>query len=138
MNMSKDELLRYLVEGWIDRLTPPPLAEPRELADWLLGRIAEDEHAARSVLGDPGIDGLLTTGEGPIADHVARWDPERVLAECQAKRLIVEGFREADELADDAPAHSADAAVVGAWESVLRLLALPYADRPAYRTEWRP
>jgi hypothetical protein len=26
----------------------------------------------------------------------------------------------------------------GALEDVMRLLAMPYADRPGYREEWRP
>ncbi|MGW9031671.1 DUF6221 family protein [Streptomyces sp. NPDC055722] len=26
----------------------------------------------------------------------------------------------------------------GVWDDLLRMLALPYADRPGYRDEWRP
>jgi hypothetical protein len=65
---------------------------------------------------------------GSDAAHIARWHPARVLAECNAKRGIIELQR--SDLRDD-PAD---------WEAdeVLRLLALPYADHPDYRSEWRP
>lgn len=58
--------------------------------------------------------------------HIAAWDPARVLREIDAKRRIIAAYenydREAPEL--DIP------------ESVLRLLAAVYADRPGYREEW--
>lgn len=78
--------------------------------------------------------------------HIARWDPARVLAECEAKRRLVDyAFENAhiidgewgdscsvDEIrAGRCRDHGADAA----WD-VLRLLALPFADRPGYREEW--
>lgn len=52
--------------------------------------------------------------------HVARHDPARVLAECRAKRRLVEEL--------------------GAFRrgAALRLLAMPYADHPDYRQEWKP
>lgn len=61
-------------------------------------------------------------------DHIARHDPARVLAEVEAKRKILTAYenydREAPEL--DVP------------DSVIRFLALPYADHPDYRDTWRP
>lgn len=53
-----------------------------------------------------------------VGDHVAAWDPTRVLAEVAAKRAILDGLP---------PEH---------W--AVRLVALPYADQPGYRDEWRP
>jgi hypothetical protein len=55
------------------------------------------------------------------AHHVARHDPARVLREVEAKRQIID-------------------LVAGAYAgySVLPRLALPYADRPGYREEWKP
>jgi hypothetical protein len=50
---------------------------------------------------------------------IARWDPARVLAECAAKRRIVEMY---------AGQHG--------QPYVLHFLALPYADHPDYRQEW--
>lgn len=62
------------------------------------------------------------------ARHIARWDPARVLAECEAKRQIVERCAAVDfAMPSTHLAHG-----------VLALLALPYADHPDYRDEWRP
>jgi hypothetical protein len=85
-----------------------------DLADFLLARIAEDEEFA---LRYP-----------PTA--AAR---PRALAECEAKRRIVEPWT--GEVGDDEDdwrygIHSA------AHDRILRLLALPYASRPDYRQEW--
>jgi hypothetical protein len=136
------------------------------LAEFLLARIDDDKAWVQMVLddyaqhlvnwscpvtgvvnvGDPGMDGLLPTGDGPLAQHIARWDPARVLAECDAKRRIIELFRETTEgedgISDDADfLRQMDEIATGRWEalrSVIRLLALPYADHPDYREEWRP
>lgn len=62
------------------------------------------------------------------AEHIAEHDPARVLREIDAKRRMLGRI------------HS-HAAVMGQDEvhgDLLRLLALPYADRPGYREEWRP
>ena len=79
--------------------------QPMTLAEFLIFRITDDEELARI-----GCDDLIP------ADC---WRPERILAECEAKRRIVERWR---ELHPD----------------VLRLLALPYADHADYQQEWRP
>lgn len=66
------------------------------------------------------------------AEHIARHDPARVLAEVDTKRRIVDGLAEAlDRHADY---------ITGTFtvEDVLRLLALPYADHPDYQPEWAP
>lgn len=79
------------------------------------------------------------------ADHIARWDPARGLAECEAKRRIVawcvevvgdrdlSNYGEVGCLRDDRDALAVTLAV-----ETLRLLALPYAGHPDYREEWRP
>jgi hypothetical protein len=88
------------------------------------------------------------TVEGPeLAAHIAEHDPARVLREIDAKRQL---------LAAHAPgrpkgrpsmeAHCLSCTTAQAWDDAanesncltLRLLALPYADRPGYREEWRP
>lgn len=62
------------------------------------------------------------------AAYIVRWEPARVLVEVEAKRRIIDlhahflGRMAVDELAD----------------MTLRLLALPYANRPGYREEWAP
>lgn len=90
-----------------------------DLTDFLLARIAEDEAAVR-----PYADG----------DSKSRgWVAARVLADSAAKRRIVDDLstevREAEEHGDR---HDAACAM-----HYLRLLALPYADHPDYREEWR-
>jgi hypothetical protein len=91
------------------------------LTEFLLARIAEDEEVARLEIGRR--DVILT---GAFAPH-------RILAECEAKRRIVELHRIGYDPCD---AHDAS------FESIpcetLELLALPYADHPDYREAWRP
>lgn len=85
----------------------------------------------------------MTIGQAD-AEHIAHWDPTRVLADCEAKRRIV---------ALHAPARTARAVAEGRdYKScpvcdpfppvddpnpgpceTLRLLALPYTDHPDYR-----
>jgi hypothetical protein len=117
-----------------------------DLAAWLLDRIAADEAAARAatpgpwavqngapslVYGHParGVFVCCTGVNGPEARsdaaHIARWDPARVLAECDAKRRIVALMEEGEW--------------EGGWtlaESVLRALASPYRSHPDWRDEW--
>ena len=81
---------------------------------------------AADVTDDP--DVIKTRGE-----HVARWDPFRVLTECTAKRRVVEHCLEV-------LTHH----VYGDWgatdmaEEVLRLLVQVHADRPDFPAEWLP
>jgi len=78
--------------------------------------------------------------------HIARHDPARVLAECEAKRRIVEWCSERDRvyigtLATDIPREKdfVPGALVHQTDAVmLRFLALPYADHVQYQEEWRP
>lgn len=101
------------------------------IAEFLLARIAEDEAVARAATPGPwewepeteGCGSIGAVGDVGIhvsdedAEHIARWDPARVLAECDAKRRIVNEC---------------------GWVTVMQLLALPYTDHPAYDESWRP
>ena len=138
-----------------------------EVSDFLIARITEDEAAARAafqLVGDRQTGGWYWSGAGdavflddtsdpvacgpwqqamhrPSADHVVRWDPERVVAECVAKRRVVEGC---------AAALEAPSLLRGLWARIvhrrrrefaratLRLLALPYGGHPGYRQGRRP
>ena len=127
------------------------------LTEFLLARIAEDEACARKVPGDgefctwnrswdmsPTRD-LVVDGErvAPLPmtmdEHICRWDPARVLAECEAKRLAIEA------------AWDDHCKIEGEWgqgqsekemsanddnPEVVEALALPYADHEDYRPEW--
>lgn len=73
--------------------------------------------------------------------HIARWDPARVLTECEAKRRIVELHTRATQDGHVCPSTRGEGTL---WSfggdpacDTLRLLALPYADHPDYRQEWK-
>lgn len=76
--------------------------------------------------------------------HIARWNPAGVLAECEAKRRIVEAHPDGHEPGEAIP-FCATCEPEGPWNlanhrypcTTQRLLALPYADHPDYREEWR-
>lgn len=100
--------------------TPTPT-----LAEWLLDRIAEDEREADVMM-------RQYQSGGDVSSR--RW--RRVLAECGAKRRIVELHDEALHAEFD----RRDASAMGAWlmhQDVLRALASVYADAPGFREEWR-
>lgn len=79
------------------------------------------------------------------AEHIAEWDPARVLREIESKRRQVEWcveviggrdlsrYDEVGSLKDDKDALAVTLAV-----ETLRLLALPYDARPGYLAEWAP
>ena len=140
------------------------------LTEFLLDRIAEDEEVARvairegvdeweplaergtNIYGHPYAVGAVMgaaggsvqinagTASADLAEHIARHDPARVLAECEARRRIVMSAQQAQESLerrrDPTPADVHGHVI--ALREVIRLLALPYADHPDYRDEWKP
>lgn len=82
--------------------------------EFLLARIAEDEADALEDRGDTGMCDALSG---------VHYSAARVLAECQAKRQIV-------QLAVDGFTYNPN--------QTMRYLAAIYADHPEYREEWRP
>ena len=127
-----------------------------DLAAWLLDRIAEDEAVA---LQANSLDSQWVHAEWvEINDeqraHADRWHPARVLAECEARRRIVD--RHIRKAGRHLPVPPVCAECGGAdWKPsgadrvdpypwvmpwpcpTLRLLALPYADHELFREEWR-
>lgn len=69
------------------------------------------------------------------AEHIARWDPARVLAEVEAKRAILEHVSRTVAFAGEPP--GIDLEDVPAIEHVLRLLAQAYAGHPDFDPTWR-
>lgn len=115
------------------------------LADFLLARIDEDEAPALALYGAAGAwhlekaepamaAGMLVTEH----EHISIWNPDRVLAECEAKVRIVEQGLEAEDAGEQAVQTPTEYGRTIAYEDVLRALALPYADHPEFRDEWRP
>lgn len=138
------------------------------LSDFLLARFAEDEQTAlqigesstwREDRGDVfAVAGLRwrrvaeideANGVSTVAgEHIARHDPARVLAECEAKRRIVEELVRAKEALAAVLTYPASAerdasaalmrGIVAQLEGVVALLALPHASHPDYDERWRP
>lgn len=98
------------------------------LGEFLLARIAEDESRVRE-------------HGGGVAHADALIQPARLLYECTAKRMIVA----VHSIGPVAPsAHGPARGVTRCAHDgtrypclTLRALALPYADHPDYREEWR-
>ena len=132
-----------------------------DLKTFLLARIEEDEAVARAAIepkemhpyGDVRIPAMAVSEwpdavrgylGGPWGEHAANTNPTRVLAECAAKRAIVEMHRRDPDVqrmiygdiypctecgdADDSPME---------WPCpTMRILAAVYADHPDYQPEW--
>lgn len=123
-----------------------------DLATFLKVQIHTDAALAREALADwkTGPDGDEMAGAVEsilIGGHLVRWSPHRVLAECDAKRRIVELHGPVDKYDTDSCRECSDSGWAGCVDGhsrvplpcpTLRLLALLYGDRPGYRPEWRP
>jgi hypothetical protein len=105
-----------------------------------------DAHQGREgygVVNSPGGDlwscaSSATAMASVTSRHVARYDPDRILAEVTAKREIVALHRQVQ------PKWCSVCDIPGDYEgrpygcTTLRLLALPYADHEDYNEAWRP
>ncbi|WP_031051159.1 DUF6221 family protein [Streptomyces sp. NRRL F-5650] len=135
-----------------------------EFLQWLREQLDDDERTARAATDGPwttmgqrvldpsppsnrlGIGmavghAAASADYNETAEHIARHDPARVLAEVEAKRGVLRQYTDLREQVRNpvsAENRSRARALQGEIGDVLRLLALPYADRPGYRDEWRP
>lgn len=118
-----------------------------DLAAWLLEQIAEDERVAGDLAADgwPKHDGRVLSMERAMkVPWPDRWHPGLILRECDAKRQVVnlsawhlEAWR--SQQSNPEGVQFIDVEARGRHsELTLKLLSLPYADRPGYREEWRP
>lgn len=112
-----------------------------DLIAWLRSWLDVDERMALAAK-DPDNAWWWDAPESPAEAHIARWHPDRVLAEVDAKRQVLELHADMDWAADPDGGFSSFAHCTGCGEvapcTTARLLALPYADRPGYLPEWRP
>lgn len=137
-----------------------------DLARWLTAQLAEDERIARAaarqrgggtwkaerdareileIVGEqphPGayIPVILQPDDDETTVHIAEWDPARVLREVEAKRRIVEQHRPVGYGGVCLSlCHTRAPGQPQTWPCLtLRLLALPFADRPGFQDSWRP
>lgn len=106
--------------------------------------VADDDHMAEDYAYFADFSPRGPSSGANRATHIARWDPARVLAECESKRRIVELYRDAEQaVATYDHAHPTDAY----WQEwgnrhalalAVEFLALPYADHPDFDESWRP
>jgi hypothetical protein len=135
-----------------------------ELVVWLRAQLEEDERIARAACWDEQSDVWVARppqasyerytvvdycDDGVVAvtpenadvegvgAHVAEWDPARVLREIDAKRRMLAVHRPYVPEPDQSCLGCAGGIMFSSCP-IVRLLALPYADRPGYRVEWRP
>ncbi|WP_219825902.1 DUF6221 family protein [Nonomuraea typhae] len=97
-------------------------------ADCIEGPTAGHEHGSVVVAGDD-VGGTASCD----AQHIVLHDPARVLREVEAKRQLLDQFR----LRGDSVRRTVQPATGGVWDDLLRLLALPYADHPEFREQWK-
>lgn len=77
----------------------------------------------------------------PIGEHIARWDPARVLVETDVKLRIAGtylGAHDGLQQVTDPVQRVLAEAMLEAHGDAVRAAALPYAGHPEYRQEWRP
>ena len=120
------------------------------LTEFLLARIGEDEETAEWAAEGTGDHEPGCCTYCDAARTIP--NPARVLAECEAKRLIVAEHQTSTEWDDginacttcqwdidcDAPKHDHQRGSGRFPCPTLRFLALPYADHPDYDEAWRP
>jgi uncharacterized protein DUF6221 len=108
-----------------------------DLVEFLRARLTEDEQAARMARADFFTVGTLGMfASAGDACHVIRHDPARVLREVEAKRHVLERHGECGTGAGYCDDGGHDLGSLGCGD--LLDLALPYADHPDYRDEWKP
>jgi hypothetical protein len=129
------------------------------LVQFLRARLKDDEDYARNAYGDHNDAGpewreqwsgalnigddedLVLTNDSQVSRFMERNDPARILAEVEGKRRILDDVlptMQADEQRIAGEWGVGSAPVREASDDLLSLLALPYADHPDYRDEWRP
>lgn len=102
------------------------------LTDFLLARIQEDEERYRETAGDERNQQSAFNSPDLNEGYIVA-EALRCLAECEAKRRIVELHAQLSEDSDTEYSGWVDLA-----HNTLATLALPYADHPDYNTDWRP
>jgi hypothetical protein len=127
-------------------MTTAELEQPAQsLSAFLEARIAHDEAVAREAIAmrdridytnPPTVPDLGFMAFEDLGVPAVVVGPERVLAECEAKRRIVDACSSVMGNEDPHASLDEDGWVSLMWETMYAL-ALPYAAHPDYREEWR-
>jgi hypothetical protein len=95
------------------------------LADFLLARLDEDETIVEALEDDA----QAKISSEAVRKYLEVWQPDRVLAELDAKRGIVAAWQ---------AKHDTNPVVADALGWVLQAIASPYSEHPDFREEWLP
>jgi hypothetical protein len=98
-----------------------------DLVTWMRAQLDAEEWLFGHWPGD-----VATKVGSPDGINIARWDSTRGLAEAAAKRQLLDWFERTADWASDNNMWNYEG------DEALKILALPYADRPGYLDEWRP
>lgn len=82
---------------------------------------------------------LLLTNDSGVSRHIIRHDPGQVLAEVEAKRRIIaqyEAMKADMEVVTGTISEATAVARFAAYDTMLRVMTLPYQDRPGYDPAW--
>jgi hypothetical protein len=111
------------------------------ITEFLEARITEDEYAAGLTYATCFVGRI--EGNGSLYDLAQRMNPARALAECKAKRAILERAIEIHDMIDGEWGGGHEVSKEG-WQDdnpgteVVQALAAVYADHSEYRQEWAP
>lgn len=121
-----DDLIAFMRDRLREREAKATAALP---GPWVV-----EEHTYETVVTSDG--GKVVASVEGLRDgwHIADNDPRFVLADVDTKRRLLTQF----ELRGNSVRRTVQPATGGAWDDLLRILALPYANHPDYRPEWRP
>jgi hypothetical protein len=106
-----------------------------DLTAFLSARLDEDEALANEIHRPRDCGSVDRDGEFDPDPVWCSCDyPARVLREVEAGRLLLRQFG----LRGNSVRATVQPPTGGVWDDLLRMLALPYADHPDYRPEWKP
>jgi hypothetical protein len=126
-----------------------------ELVDFLRARLDEDEALAMEAPPGPWHIGNAVDPTQPcnvhtfpgarlvaddlnwlVAEHIARYNPARVLREIEAKREALAHYERIRQHARQG--EEVYVLAEGAVAKQIAIMATAYSDRPGYREDWRP
>lgn len=113
---------RWVPGHWALHMPPDIVHAP----DYRPPGFSQGQNVAETIVAEGGMGPWCASLRGSgfpagNAAHIAEHDPARVLAEVDAKRLLLDLHKQCE-----------------ASCYILRVLALPYSDRPGYQEAWRP